>query len=296
MLQDRPYMRDNYERRQTGVITWLISLIVAIYVIQMALTRFLGARFGLDETLGLSTFGLRSGHLWTLLTYGFLHDTGNLLQVLSYLIVIYFVGRELLPLLGTRRFAGFYAASLVTGGLFWSAVHWRGPEVLLGASAAASALVILYACFFPNREITLLLFFIVPVNVRPKIVAYVLIAVDLCGLVFYEIMGSASPFGGAAHSAHLGGMAAGWIYFRYLHDTTWTFGRKQAAIELPRWVKQQGSAKSAPPAYSVNVGDHSHLRAEVDRILDKINSDGFGSLSAAEKKVLDEARDLIGKR
>jgi membrane associated rhomboid family serine protease len=296
MLQDRPYMRDNYERRQTSVITWLISLIVAIYVIQMALTRFLGARFGLDETLGLSTFGLRSGHLWTLLTYGFLHDTGNLLQVLSYLIVIYFVGRELLPLLGTRRFAGFYAASLITGGLFWSAVHWRGPEVLLGASAAASALVILYACFFPNREITLLLFFIVPVNVRPKIVAYVLIAVDLCGLVFYEIMGSASPFGGAAHSAHLGGMAAGWIYFRYVHDMTWTFGAKQASIELPRWVKQQGSAKSAPPAYSVNVGDHSHLRAEVDRILDKINSDGFGSLSAAEKKVLDEARDLIGKR
>ena len=296
MLQDRPYMRDNYERRQTSVITWLISLIVAIYVIQMALTRFLGARFGLDETLGLSTFGLRSGHLWTLLTYGFLHDTGNLLQVLSYLIVIYFVGRELLPLLGTRRFAGFYAASLIAGGLFWSAVHWRGPDVLLGASAAASALVILYACFFPNREITLLLFFIIPVNVRPKIVAYVLIAVDLCGLVFYEIMGSASPFGGAAHSAHLGGMAAGWIYFRYVHDMTWTFGRKQAEIELPRWVKQQGSAKSAPPAYSVNVGDHSHLRAEVVRILDKINSDGFGSLSAAEKKVLDEARDLIGKR
>jgi membrane associated rhomboid family serine protease len=296
MLQDRPYMRDNYERRQTGVITWLISLIVAIYVIQMALTRFLGARFGLDETLGLSTFGLRSGHLWTLLTYGFLHDTGNLLQVLSYLIVIYFVGRELLPLLGTRRFAGFYATSLISGGLFWSAVHWRGPEVLLGASAAASALVILYACFFPNREITLLLFFIVPVSVRPKIVAYVLIAVDLCGLVFYEIMGSASPFGGAAHSAHLGGMAAGWIYFRYVHDMTWTFGRKQAEIELPRWVKQQGSAKSTPPAYSVNVGDRSHLRAEVDRILDKINSDGFGSLSAAEKKVLDEARDLIGKR
>jgi hypothetical protein len=168
--------------------------------------------------------------------------------------------------------------------------------VLLGASAAASALVILYACFFPNREITLLLFFILPVTVRPKIVAYVMIAVDVCGLVFYEIMGSASPFGGAAHSAHLGGMAAGWIYFRYVHDMNWTFGRKAADIELPRWVKHQGSAKAAPASYSVNVGDRSHLRAEVDRILDKINSDGFGSLSAAEKKVLDEARDLIGKR
>ena len=50
------------------------------------------------------------------------------------------------------------------------------------------------------------------------------------------------------------------------------------------------------PAYSVNVGDRGHLRAEVDRILDKINSDGFGSLSADEKRVLDEARDLISRR
>ena len=40
----------------------------------------------------------------------------------------------------------------------------------------------------------------------------------------------------------------------------------------------------------------SGCSSEVDRILDKINSDGFGSLSAEEKKVLDEARDLIGRR
>jgi hypothetical protein len=31
----------------------------------------------------------------------------------------------------------------------------------------------------------------------------------------------------------------------------------------------------------------------VDRILDKINLHGFGSLSAAEKRVLDEARQHI---
>jgi hypothetical protein len=35
------------------------------------------------------------------------------------------------------------------------------------------------------------------------------------------------------------------------------------------------------------------LRAEVDRILDKINSEGFASLSADEKRRLDEARALL---
>ena len=296
MLQDRPYMQDNYERRRTSVLVWLISLIVATYLIQSVLTHLVGMRSGLDAALGLSSFNLRTGRLWTLLTYGFLHDTGNLLQVIGYLIVIYFVGRELLPLLGTRRFAGFYASALVAGGLAWTAVHWRSPEVLLGASAAVSALVILYACFYPDREIMLLLFFVLPLNVKPKWVAFTLLAIDLCGFVFYEILGAVSPFGSAAHSAHLGGMAAGWIYFRYVHESTWGFGMRKPAIELPRWMKQRSSAKPVTPAFSVNVGDRSNLKAEVDRILDKINSSGFGSLSAAEKKVLDDARDLIGKR
>jgi hypothetical protein len=37
------------------------------------------------------------------------------------------------------------------------------------------------------------------------------------------------------------------------------------------------------------------LRAEVDRILDKINSEGFGALTAEEKRLLDEARDLLSR-
>jgi hypothetical protein len=34
----------------------------------------------------------------------------------------------------------------------------------------------------------------------------------------------------------------------------------------------------------------------VDRILDKINSGGFGSLSADERRILDEAKDLLSRR
>ena len=37
------------------------------------------------------------------------------------------------------------------------------------------------------------------------------------------------------------------------------------------------------------------MKKEVDRILDKINSKGFGSLSDDEKKILDEAGDLLKK-
>jgi len=288
-------MRDGYEKRRTSILTWLLSSIAAAFVVQVVFAR--SFPIGLEWLFGLSPAGLKAGHVWTLVTYGFLHSTDNLLQVIAYLLVIYFAGREILPILGGRRFIAFYVASLVAGGAFWLALHWRHPDLLMGASAAVSALIILYACFFPNRETTLLLFFFLPVTLKPRYIAYALIAIDLCGLVFYEMMGAAPPFY-AAHSAHLGGMAAGWIYFRYLHDPNWSFAPGRAENELPRWMKQRGAAKAAiaAPTTSANIGDRGNLRAEVDRILDKINSDGFGSLSADEKRVLDEARDLISRR
>jgi membrane associated rhomboid family serine protease len=297
MLQDRPYMREGRGTASTGILPWLISLIVALFVVQNIAVRVPGLGLGLERMLGLSPDGLRAGHAWTLLTYGFLHSTGNLLQVTAYLVAIYLAGREVLPLMGTRRFLGLYASSLAAGGLLWTAVHWRQPEMLLGASAAVWALVVVYACFFPNRDINLLLFFVLPVTIRPKFLALSLLAIDLCGLVFYEILRLPFPFY-AAHSAHLGGMAAGWIYYRYIHDSNWSLPARGVDIELPRWMRQRQAsrAESAAPAYSVNLGDRGSLRAEVDRILDKINSDGFASLSAGEKRVLDEARDLIGRR
>ena len=290
-------MRSSYDGRGTSVLTWLISSIVAVFLIQNVFTRWFGTGYWFETALGLSPAALRAGHVWTLVTYGFLHSTGNLLQILAYLITLYFFGGEVLSILGSRRFVGFYLSALAAGGACWTAAHWGRPDLLLGASAGVWARGVLYPCFFPNREISTLLFFILPVRVKPKHLAYFLVAWDLCGFVFYEVLGAVSPFG-AAHSAHLGGMAAAWVYFRYVHNMDWSHAAGRTDIEIPRWMKRRGPAKAVreAPAYSVNIGDRGHLRAEVDRILDKINSDGFGSLSADEKRVLDEARDLIGRR
>jgi hypothetical protein len=58
----------------------------------------------------------------------------------------------------------------------------------------------------------------------------------------------------------------------------------------------KGAKPAAPAAYQVNLGSREDLRAEVDRILDKINSQGFGALTADEKRLLDEAKDLLSRR
>jgi hypothetical protein len=157
-----------------------------------------------------------------------------------------------------------------------------------------AGLFVVFACFYPNQPVTFLLFFILPVTLKPKYVAYFALSLDLAGCVFYEIMGVPSPFG-FAHSAHLGGMAAGWIYYRYLHEANWRFPSRRSDIELPRWLKKQAK-NPTPAAYQVNVSNPGDLRAEVDRILDKINSQGFGALTTEEKRILDEAKDLLSRQ
>ncbi len=294
MLTERTYMRDNYPRERASVLAWLISAMVAAFVLQLVFERILEMPGAMEHYFGLSGPGLRAGRVWSLATYGLLHDTRNLLHIVGNLLGLYFLGRSLMPLLGSTRFLGLFAGMVVAGGAAWAAVNWQTGGTVVGASAGVVGLFIVFACFYPNQPVTLLLFFIIPVTLKPKWVALGLVLTDLAGFVFYEVLHVPSPFG-FAHSAHLGGMAAGWIYYRYLHDLQWELPMRRADIELPKWMKKSAKS-SAPAAFSVNVSSPGDLRAEVDRILDKINSQGFGALSAEEKRVLDEAKDLLSRR
>jgi membrane associated rhomboid family serine protease len=287
-------MRDNYPREKASVLTWLIAATIAGFVLQIVAGRVFGAPGAVEQLFGLSGGGLRAGRVWSFLTYGFLHDPGNLLHILGNLLGLYFIGRTLEPMLGRARFAGLYAAAIIAGGAVWTAVNWHLGGSLIGASAGVFGLFIVFACFYPHQPVTFLLLFVIPVTLKPKHVAIAAVLIDLAGCLFYEVLGAASPFG-FAHSAHLGGMAAGWIYFRYVHDANWRLPSRRPDIELPRWAKKSAQAV-APAAFQVNLGSRTDLRAEVDRILDKINSQGFGALSAEEKRLLDEAKDLLSRR
>ena len=298
MLSDRSYMRDASPGGRTSVLTWILCATAALFILQNIAHRLLYLGDMLEVAGGLSIVGLRTWHLWTLVTYGFLFPYANILEVLVVGMTVYFLGRDILPVLGSRRFVGFYAASLALGGLFWAAVNWHDGGVatggvLMGSESAVMGLLALFALLYPNRDITILFLF-VPVTVKPKYIALAVLLVDLFLCVFYEVLGAAAPFS-VAPSAQLGGMAAAWLYFHFLHERDWTF-RRRPAVELPRWMKRKGGPGQEAASYQVNLGNREHLKAEVDRILDKINSQGFGALTAEEKRLLDEARDLLSRR
>ena len=304
MLSDRSYMRDDYARQTTAITTWIICATIAGFVVQNVAWKWLGPSAGrsFDHALALSVVGFQSGYVWTLLSYCLLHSMSSFLHLVFNLLWIFLLGRELLPILGSRQFMWLYAGGVFVGGLAWLATNWVYGGQLIGASAGAYALLMMFAALSPNRPITLLLFFIVPVTIKPKWIVAALGGIDLFGFLFSEVTGG-NGLGGIAHSAHLGGFAAGGIFFRYVHQREWKTPDRAPAVELPGWLKRSKKRPIEAPAYKVNVGgpaptpaSHPDLKAEVDRILDKINSNGFGALTDDEKRHLDKAKDMLNKR
>ena len=301
MLSDRPYLRDDYPREKTSALIWLLSAIVAGFALQMILGAewFRGADERLTDTFGLTPDALKHGRLWPLLTYSFLHSTDFIFHVVANGLALFFLGRELAPMLGTKRFLGLYGAATLVGALTWAGVHWNGSSApLIGATAGVMALLAVFACFFPNERISFLLFFVLPVTLKPKHVLWGVAVLEGLGLTLCEIPAVSLPLNlTLACSAHLGGLAVGLFYHRFVHHARW-FNPEDRAPAAPvrqtvlaHSVVQSAAAEEfAPPAPPRSSAD---VRAEVDRILDKINSAGLAALSAEEKRVLAEAKSFL---
>lgn len=274
------------------MVIWLISSLVAAFVLELILlSPWLGA-WGpaLVSQFPLTIGGLQNWHLWALLTHCLLHSTGNPLHLLFTVLTLGFIGRELEPQLGARRFLGVFLGAILLGALVWVVVNWKHAGVHIGAGAGLLGLFIVLAGLSPHLEMGL---FLLPATFRLKHLVYAVLALDVFGLLFYEILGASVPLG-LTPSAHLGGMLAGWFYLRFFHVNP---GEERAAnLALPVWLRREPKSKPASPPRAAPSGKPTpHLRAEVDRILDKINSQGFGALTAQEKRRLDEAKDLLNR-
>jgi len=294
MLSDRPYMHENYSRSRFSALTWLICVIAGGFVVENIFLRWFGGDAGTRffDYLTLSSEAISRGFAWTLVSHALIHNPNGLLHLAFTLLAIFLFGRMVLPEIGARHFLMVFAGAVTLGGLAWMAVNWGHDGNLYGASAGVSALMVVFACLAPNQPIT---FFMIDIGMRAKHLAIGLFAINLLGLILLEIPGRNSWFA-MAHSAQLGGMLAGWIYFRLVHQEGWELFKQKPAIELPRWFRKTKKTTPPAPTFKVNINSGEDMRAEIDRILDKINSDGFQSLTAEEKHLLDHARDHLSRR
>ncbi|HLH55485.1 MAG TPA: rhomboid family intramembrane serine protease [Verrucomicrobiae bacterium] len=305
MIEDRYYMRQStFDSRRSATIYLLIANVVA-FLVECFRYGFPPHLFGSDH-FALSWNGLKHGYVWELLTFQFMH--ANLFHLLVNCWTIYVFGREVEIALGIRRFLILYFGSGVIGGLLQAgfgslsevfphsswARAFLAPTV--GASAGGLGLVAAYATLFPERMLTLLLFFIVPVNMRAKFLLLFTALISIFGILFPSNMGA------VADAAHLGGMIAGIFFIRYAMN--WTLrlpslrrGREEPSRRLVRvsssssakWARAKRVSESEAPA-------DDFLSREVDPILDKISAHGIQSLTERERRILETARQRMGKR
>jgi membrane associated rhomboid family serine protease len=299
MLSDRQYMREARSDSPFDLVKWLMAMFIALYVVQLIVERWLQ-----QDTYYYGWFGLSAGavlhgqRLWTLFTYDFLQNTagytGGVFLLIFNVLGLYFFGGDVRGLIGTKRLAWLYAGFIVIGAAAWCAAYALGVDwPLFGPVVTLAGLFALYCSYHANEQITFLAFFIVPVTMKPKYFCWCWVALDLIGFLFYEMTGRPSPLWNG-HIANLAAMLTAYGYYRLAGQGD-PFGRFSAVrIELPDWLRRR--KKSAAPQFTVNITSRDDLRAEVDRILDKINSEGFGALTADEKRLLDQARDVLSHR
>ena len=300
MLYDRPYMRQSFsgaEPKAHPTVINLIFITVGVFVLQQVMNVFFPAMGGKDNPFMSNWFALsgqsfRELKVWTVISYGFLHSTAGFFHIFGNMLGLFFIGRIIEPLIGKERFLVLYLGGALLGGLVYLFFHFGDSGPVVGASAAVMAILAFFCLLYPERPITLLLFFILPVTVKPKWVFWGSLVLSIGGILFYELPGQSY----VAHSAHLGGMLAGIFYFRYMHERPNPFfrsSRPYASVEQPAWYKRRKN-KVSEINYKVNRTDRENLQREVDKILDKINSTGFGSLTESEKETLNSAKDILG--
>ena len=279
-IYDRDYMRrqprgDSLLRgaASLGAAKCLIGFNVAVF--------FLSALFpGLFAAFALSPQTLGRGMVWQILTYSFLH--GGFLHILCNMLGLYFIGPFVESRLGWKRFLLLYFLGAILGALAWLGVSWGTHDVLVGASAGVMAVVAYFCLSYPPMPLTFLIFFIIPVRLKPRPMLGIIAAIEVFGLL-YSLAGGSSD---VAYAAHLGGLAAGgFFYLLQLRGAFARFdslGSKISAFALRG--RKSCTRKASEYKFSVDIsGDTS---AEVDRILDKISEHGFASLTDSEREFL----------
>ena len=144
--------------------------------------------------------------IWQVVTYSFLH--ANLAHIFFNMLALYMFGGEIERLFGSRFYAAYYFAAVVSAAVTHLVVtSWLGgpPVPTVGASGGVYGLLLAFGLYFPHRRVILLF---PPIPLPARVFVFGFAALEL----FFGVTGTAQ---GVAHFAHLGGMVGGWLMIQY---------------------------------------------------------------------------------
>jgi len=202
---------------------------------------------------------------WTIVTYMFLHD--GMFHILFNMLGLFFFGPRLEAEMGGRDFLILYFVSGITGAL----LSFLTPYVwIVGASGAVYGVFLAYARFWPRE--TIMIYGIIPVEARWLVVI----------MTALSVFGGFTGGGNIAHFTHLGGFLGGYLYLRFREGRMRERQRRiqGALVSVRRADVERWKAIDKNTLHEVN-------RAELERILGKLEASGPERLTPQEREFLD---------
>jgi membrane associated rhomboid family serine protease len=292
-LADRHYMREPTSHWRFSATVTLVLVLAAAFILQQFAPRDFQ-----DTYLALSLWGLKHGYVWQLLSFQFMH--AGPLHLIMNGVTLWMFGREVEEVLGKARFLTLYFLGGVIGGLLQALLGLVSDKFfggsVVGASAGIFGVVAAYTMIAPNRMLTMFAFYVIPINMKAKVLLWLETAVAVLGIFLPDAFGR-----GLAHAAHLGGILTGVAFMKFsmtVPESAWNpFESKRrkkeliraVSIKIPKWP--HGPAQS-----SGDVPEEEFISREVDPILDKISQHGIQSLTEQERKILEKARNKMAKK
>ncbi len=280
--------------RMTRAVQWLLALNIGIYFLQLTL-------FGPDAVY--SALALDPARFpadwWTVATYMFVHAW--LAHLAFNMFTLWMFGPRLEHEWGTRTFVWFYLWCGVGGAI--AHLVFAQHSAVIGASGAISGVLVAYALRWPDEEVYL--FGVIPMRSRWLIVA----------MLAMNIIFALSPGSRIDWTAHLGGMAFGWIFLKVYsmgginRVRGWVSTVPDESEDMPRAVPRgrppmrdrAGGAdevvarsnavilrESKPLQHVPRQETPKEYAARVNRVLDKISQEGIESLTRDERRLLEE--------
>lgn len=292
-------IRTAFNRRDNALVQLiLLNVLVFAAVVLLEAITYLGqaaaAQVMVMRQLELSAnLGILVRHPWTVLTYAFTHQ--GFFHILFNMLNLYWFGQVLREYLGDRRLVSIYVLGALAGAavflLAYNLIPMLRPaadagQMVLGASAAVTAVIVAAATLLPDY--TFMLILIGPVKI--KWIAAAVVLISLAGV-------NSNNTGGEI--AHLGGALLGFVFVRQLQAGrdlgrpvqavgNW-FARltsRQPAMRVSRSERRPEPVAASPASPARKPAPGQPLQDEIDTILDKISRSGYESLSKDEKQKL----------
>jgi len=297
-LYDREYARYKPAARPAGIadalsrfsaVQVLMGINVVIWVLWMVegLQPFLSAHFKASAT-GV----FKDCRIHTLLTAAFSHR--DLPHIFLNMFALHCFGKMLEEsLYGVRNLIFLYVSAAIFSSFAYVGVHMlvaaHSDSSVLGASGAISAISVVCALLYPNRQV--LLMGVAPIQLKWLAVVYV--ALDVLGSLNQESSH-------IAHTAHLGGALTGFIFYKLdlrlfsidsAHQRGY-FARLFRRLSRPRLRLVE--RPRVPDTYDELANKiestlkpvDSDVSERVDELLRKISEHGLGALTHAEHEFL----------